>query len=105
MRFSNRSGTAAMWTMSRSLRRKPWAWRIEAVITKMRVCCGTWFRTTCSNYMPDSDGTDCGFSPDAVRDEKSKLLKSVRPIAPEEVAGAAVLGQYGPGKINGKEAV
>src|SRR5215467_77237 len=45
------------------------------------------------------------FSPDAVRDEKSKLLKSVRPIAPEEVAGAAVRGQYGPGKINGKEAV
>ena len=30
------------------------------------------------------------FSPDAVRDEKGKLLKSVRPIAPEEVAGAAV---------------
>jgi glucose-6-phosphate 1-dehydrogenase len=45
------------------------------------------------------------FSPDAVRDEKSKLLKAVRPIAPEEVAGAAVRGQYGPGKIHDKEAV
>ena len=45
------------------------------------------------------------FSPDAVRDEKSKLLKSVRPTAPEEVAGAAVRGQYGPGKIREKEAV
>src|SRR5262245_21234848 len=45
------------------------------------------------------------FSADAVRDEKGKLLRSVRPIAPEEVAGAAVRGQYGPGKINGKEAV
>jgi glucose-6-phosphate 1-dehydrogenase len=37
-----------------------------------------------------------------VRDEKSKVLKAVRPIAPEEVAGAAVRGQYGPGKIDGK---
>ena len=45
------------------------------------------------------------FSPDAVRDEKGKLLKSVRPIAPEEVAGAAVRGQYGPGRLQGKEAV
>ena len=46
-----------------------------------------------------------GFSADAVRDEKGKLLKSVRPIAPEEVAAAAVRGQYGPGKIDGKEVV
>jgi glucose-6-phosphate 1-dehydrogenase len=45
------------------------------------------------------------FSPDSVRDEKGKLLKPVRPIAPEEVDGAAVRGQYGPGKIGGKEAV
>lgn len=43
-------------------------------------------------------------SADAVRDEKGKLLKSVRPVAPEEVAGVAVRGQYGPGKIGGKEA-
>ncbi len=41
----------------------------------------------------------------AVRDEKGKLLQSVRPVAPEEVAGAAVRGQYGPGKINGKDVV
>ena len=40
-----------------------------------------------------------GLDADAVRDEKGKLLKSVRPIAPEEVAAAAVRGQYGPGKI------
>ena len=46
-----------------------------------------------------------GFSADSVRDEKGKLLKSVRPIAPEEVASAAVRGQYGPGKIDGKEVV
>jgi glucose-6-phosphate 1-dehydrogenase len=41
-------------------------------------------------------------SADDVRDEKGKLLKSVRLIAPEEVAGAAVRGQYGPGKVAGK---
>ena len=38
-----------------------------------------------------------GLDADAVRDEKGKLLKSVRPVAPEEVAAAAVRGQYGPG--------
>ena len=43
-----------------------------------------------------------GLDADAVRDEKGKLLKSVRPIAPEEVAAAAVRGQYGPGKIDGE---
>jgi glucose-6-phosphate 1-dehydrogenase len=42
---------------------------------------------------------------DDVRDEKGKLLKSVRQIAPEEVALVAVRGQYGPGKIDGKPAV
>jgi len=43
------------------------------------------------------------FSADAVRDEKGKLLKAVRPVAPEEVASVAVRGQYGAGKIGGKE--
>jgi glucose-6-phosphate 1-dehydrogenase len=43
------------------------------------------------------------FSADAVRDEKGKLLRSVRPIAPEEVAAAAVRGQYGAGGVDGKE--
>jgi len=46
-----------------------------------------------------------GFTADAVRDEKGKLLKSVRPIAPEEVASAAVRGQYGPGQIDGQKVV
>jgi glucose-6-phosphate 1-dehydrogenase len=40
-----------------------------------------------------------GFNADAVRDEKGKLLRSVRPIAPEEVSTVAVRGQYGSGKI------
>jgi len=46
-----------------------------------------------------------GFTADAVRDEKGKLLKSVRPVAPEEVAGAAVRGQYGAGQIGDQNAV
>ena len=40
-----------------------------------------------------------GFNADAVRDEKGKLLRAVRPIAPEEVSTAAVRGQYTAGKI------
>ena len=43
-----------------------------------------------------------GLDADAVRDEKGKLLRSVRRIAPEEVAGAAVRGQYGQGLVEGK---
>ena len=46
-----------------------------------------------------------GFNADAVRDEKGKLLRSVRPVSPEEVANVAVRGQYGPGKIDGKEVI
>jgi glucose-6-phosphate 1-dehydrogenase len=45
------------------------------------------------------------FSADAVRDEKGKLLRSVRPVTPEEVAEIAVRGQYGPGKVGDKKVV
>ncbi|HEX2228179.1 MAG TPA: glucose-6-phosphate dehydrogenase, partial [Candidatus Binatia bacterium] len=44
-----------------------------------------------------------GFSADAVRDEKTKLLKAVRPISINAVADAAIGGQYGAGRIGGKE--
>ena len=44
-----------------------------------------------------------GLDAEAVRDEKSKLLRSVRLVAPEEVAGAAVRGQFGPGRMDGEE--
>ena len=44
-----------------------------------------------------------GLDADAVRDEKGKLLKSVRPVAAEEVATAAVRGQYGPGRMDGED--
>jgi glucose-6-phosphate 1-dehydrogenase len=46
-----------------------------------------------------------GFNADAVRDEKGKLLRSVRPVSPEEVANVAVRGQYGHGRAGGKDLV
>lgn len=39
---------------------------------------------------------------DSIRDEKIKVFRAVRPIAPEEVDRFAVRGQYGPGIIEGK---
>ncbi len=39
---------------------------------------------------------------DAIRDEKTKMARSIRPIRHEEVAAAAVRGQYGPGAISGE---
>lgn len=46
------------------------------------------------------------FEPDAIRDEKAKLLRSIRVFTPEEVAKFTIRGQYGPGrKKNGDPAV
>lgn len=39
---------------------------------------------------------------EAIRDEKVKLLRCVRPIEPGRVNDACVRGQYGPGRILGK---
>jgi glucose-6-phosphate 1-dehydrogenase len=39
----------------------------------------------------------------SVRDEKSKLLRSIRPMTPEEVGQNTVAGQYGPASIGGKD--
>ena len=43
-------------------------------------------------------------SADAIRDEKVKVLRSIRPFTPEDVALWTVRGQYGPGVIS-EEAV
>ncbi|HEY7165785.1 MAG TPA: glucose-6-phosphate dehydrogenase [Candidatus Binatia bacterium] len=43
------------------------------------------------------------FSEDSVRDEKSKVLRSVRPLLGGEITAMAVRGQYGPGKISDKQ--
>src|SRR5436190_9297169 len=41
------------------------------------------------------------FRADAVRDERSKLLRSIRSMTPEEVRQNAMPGQYGPARIGG----
>jgi len=42
------------------------------------------------------------FDPDTVRDERTKVLKSFRPIPPDKIDQFAVRGQYGPGLVNGR---
>lgn len=42
------------------------------------------------------------FEADAVREQKVNVLKSIRPMGVEQVAGRTVRGQYGPGIINGE---
>jgi glucose-6-phosphate 1-dehydrogenase len=43
------------------------------------------------------------FDATAVRNEKLKVLQSIRPFQPETVERLVVRGQYGPGSINGEE--
>jgi glucose-6-phosphate 1-dehydrogenase len=45
------------------------------------------------------------WTPDAVRDEKVKVLRAIRPITRDEVARSAVRGQYGPGEVGGETVV
>jgi len=42
------------------------------------------------------------FEPNAVRDEKVKVLRSIRPQTPEEILRDTVRGQYGPGALEGQ---
>jgi glucose-6-phosphate 1-dehydrogenase len=42
--------------------------------------------------------------PDALRDEKLKVLRSLRPLVGEEIDRSVVRGQYGPGQVDGAEA-
>ncbi len=41
------------------------------------------------------------FEPNAVRDEKVKVLRSIQPQSPEEILRDTVRGQYGPGAVDG----
>jgi glucose-6-phosphate 1-dehydrogenase len=43
------------------------------------------------------------FEANSIRDEKVKLLRSVRPFKPTELSKSIVRGQYGSGLINGKK--
>ncbi len=43
------------------------------------------------------------YEPNAVRDERAKLLRSIRVMSPGEAADNSVAGQYGPGRAGGAE--
>jgi glucose-6-phosphate 1-dehydrogenase len=43
------------------------------------------------------------FRPTSVRDERSKLLRSIKPLAPDEIRANAVAGQYGPARVGGQD--
>ncbi len=43
------------------------------------------------------------FEPNTVRDERAKLLRSIRVMKPDEVLVDAVPGQYGPARVGGAE--
>jgi glucose-6-phosphate 1-dehydrogenase len=45
------------------------------------------------------------FEADAVRDEKVKVLRALRPITPKEIETHAVRGQYGAGSVLGEDVV
>jgi glucose-6-phosphate 1-dehydrogenase len=45
------------------------------------------------------------FEADAVRDEQAKALRSLTPLAPEEVLQTTVRGQYGEGTVSGRPAL
>ena len=43
------------------------------------------------------------FEAEAVRNEKAKVLESIRPLKHDEVGTHAVIGQYGPGRVGGAD--
>jgi glucose-6-phosphate 1-dehydrogenase len=45
------------------------------------------------------------FEADCVRDERVKLLRSIRLFNPDELGSSIVRGRYGPGVVNGKQVV
>lgn len=45
------------------------------------------------------------FEADRIRDERVKLLRSIRPFNPHQLDDSIVRGQYGPGLINGAQVV
>ena len=43
------------------------------------------------------------FRADSVRDERSKLLRSIKRMSPDEIRQNTVPGQYGPGRVGGQD--
>ena len=44
-----------------------------------------------------------GFEADFIRDEKTKVFRCLHPMSKEQITQFTVMGQYGPGKIGGKD--
>jgi glucose-6-phosphate 1-dehydrogenase len=44
------------------------------------------------------------FDSEPLRDEKTKVLRAIRPFTAEDISNCAVRGQYGPGTLEGKQA-
>ncbi len=67
--------------------------------------CATWSRTTCVQLLClVAMEPPTRLEADAVRDEKLKVLRALRPIAPDEVSIRSVRGQYRAGAIDGDPA-
>src|SRR5262249_31750856 len=43
------------------------------------------------------------FKPTSVRDERSKLLRSIKPMTPDEIRVNTTRGQYGPARVGGQD--
>jgi|Deesub1362A_J573_1020465.scaffolds.fasta_scaffold02066_5 glucose-6-phosphate 1-dehydrogenase len=43
-----------------------------------------------------------GFDADLIRDEKVKVFRAIRPMDEGYIKGSTVIGQYGPGEVNGE---
>ena len=101
---SSRSGTAATSTTCRSRARNPSAWKAAAPTTRRPARCDDMIQNHLLQVMATiAMEPSASFQATSVRDERSKLLRSIRPMTREEVLRNAVPGQYGPARIGGKD--
>ena len=103
--LSSRCGGARASPTSRSRWPRAWAWARAATSTTAPARCATW----CQNHalqlltmvaMEPPSSNDA----DAIRDEKLKVLRSLKPFTPESVARDVVRGQYRAGNCDGAAA-
>jgi glucose-6-phosphate 1-dehydrogenase len=81
------------------------AWATAGPTTTSTGACATCCRTTCcscSAWWPWSPPSD--MEPDSVRNEKVKVLRSLRRFTRADAAERSVRGQYTPGVVGGKSA-
>ena len=102
--FSSRCGTAATSTTCRSRRRNPSASRAAAPITRKPARCADMIQNHLLQVMATiAMEPSASFRADSVRDERSKLLRSIRIMTPDEIRDNTVAGQYGPARIGGED--